>query len=95
MVLFSDFDLTFCRVRVLAFQLLKIAPVFLGDGMVIDDHRMRGAVGIEYESLAIMLGQIVVEGVVLPYLTGETVELTVNQETAKVIIDSRLLTVCG
>ena len=41
---------------------------------------------IEHEGLAIMLGQMVVEGVILPYFTSEAVELAVNQETAKEVV---------
>ena len=39
-VLFADLDLAFCGVRILAFQVLKITPVFLCDGMLIDDNGM-------------------------------------------------------
>ena len=73
MILFGYLDLSLRRVRVLSFQFLKGTPVFFGDGMMIDHYGMTPEMGIEHKGLTVVLRQLVVEGVVLAYLSGKTV----------------------
>ena len=75
-------------VLVVGLELLQVVVVDVEHGVMVDDVGIAAQVGVEHECLAVVARQAVVDRVVAAYLSGEAVEVIVDERAAEQVVVS-------